>query len=806
MLNDVLLVCLAIGLWLALGYPAARQLGRSVIWPALAAPPLGIAILSILTVILYAWGIGLETAFKINIGLAIPGIVLAFRDGVRSRFNRLHGAFLVILVLAMFLVLLPKWLGPSEFLVFQANFADQFNYLSVAWTASQFDYPTIRNMGFDADTAIGVERIAFLIELRPGAPLMLGGFASILDQPVLIASYAYLGALQLCMLFASVFVLRNVVGLSGGFSIFVALGVTVGFPLQYAFDVNAWSAFASLPLVTLYTGLLIMGLATNGAGETNQMAGDVLGGAGFFWSILVCMAGFWYIYPEVLSLIAAISAPVALQQFFSTRNRAYFLRRLLLVVLAAGCAFALCAFAWPMTVRFFLWQAASLADPAIYDASAAWFQRYLFGYDDVPKTVSELLVLWHRSYSDFLYGGLAILTSVSAGILGLYFLQPDHISFGLRIAWRLGLLTVLGGFLGVWLWSLWCASAEPRGRMDRALFAGVLGGLVMVGALYFAGHLYGTGKALTWLSPTLIIVLIGSILSNRRNLNLVKLVAFTYIGIQICFGGYRSFAAAHSVYGVHYSFPYPLDLTTKAQYHWDYTGLQTALRQCSRVIIDLGSPVSNLNDPRPYHELFVKMALTDKGVHWGSRHPRWNSRNSRDETQMQVGGPDCIVTTELRSGLRPNHVVTWLRRDDRVRMFYRGEVNRLDLVPNVPLELDTEGLAAHESRIVGRAWTNGHAVVRVPNNPKAPIRRLTLAVGPERLLPDIHVAVLINGRRLLDEVVPRSPDGMVWTRTVELPDFGEEAWLIIEVDSDTYIYPNDTRTLGAQLHLLSLER
>ena len=807
MLNDVLVVCLAIGLWLALGYPVARKLGRSVIWPALAAPPLGIAILSILTVILYAWGIRLETAFKIVIGLAIPGIVLAFRDGVRSRFNRLHGALLFTLVLAMFLVLLPKWLGPPEFPVFQANFGDQFNYLSVAWTASQFDYPTIRNMGADADTAIGVDRIAFLIELRPGAPLMLGGLASTLDQSVLIASYAFLGALQLCMFFASVFVLRNVLALSGGFSIFLALGVTVGFSLQYAFDVNAWSAFASFPLVTLYTGLLIMGLATNGADETNQMPGGVLGDAGFFWSILVCMAGFWYIYPEILSLIAAISAPVALHQFFSTRRRAYFFRRLLLVVLAAGGAIALCAFAWPMTVGFFMLQASSLAEAWRYDASAAWFQRYLFGYDDVPKTVSEVVTLWHRSFSDFLYGVLATVTSVLAGILGLYFLQPHHISFGLRIAWRLGLLAVLGGFLGFWLWGLWRASGEPRDRMDRALFVGVLGGLVMIGGFYLAGHSYATGKALTWLSPILIIALIGSILSDKRNPNLIKLVVLTYVGIQICFGGYRSFAAAHSVYGVHYSSPYPLDLTTKSQYRWDYTGLQTALDQCSRATLDLGSrSIIDLNDPRLYHELFVKMALTDRGIRWGSQHPRWRSRGSREEKQRHIGNPDCVVTTELRSGLRPNHTVIWLRRDDRVLRFYRGEVNRLDLVPNVPPELEIEGLAAEESRIVGRAWTNGHAVIRVPNNPKAPIRRLTLAVGPERLPPDIHVAVLINGRRLLDEVVPRSPDGMVWTRTVELLDFSEEAWLIIEVDSDTYVYPNDTRTLGARLHLLSLER
>ena len=47
MLKDVLVVGVAFGLWLALGYPVARRLGSPVVWPALAAPPLGIAILCV---------------------------------------------------------------------------------------------------------------------------------------------------------------------------------------------------------------------------------------------------------------------------------------------------------------------------------------------------------------------------------------------------------------------------------------------------------------------------------------------------------------------------------------------------------------------------------------------------------------------------------------------------------------------------------------------------------------------------------------------------------------------------------------
>ena len=107
------------------------------------------------------------------------------------RLNRSHGAFLLAFLIAMLLVLLPKWLGPPEFAVFQANVADQLNYLSGAWMALHYDYPTILNMDFDTRIATG---FGFSLPTlgRPAAALMLGGFAFTVDQPVLLTSYAYL--------------------------------------------------------------------------------------------------------------------------------------------------------------------------------------------------------------------------------------------------------------------------------------------------------------------------------------------------------------------------------------------------------------------------------------------------------------------------------------------------------------------------------------------------------------------------------------------------------------------------------------
>jgi hypothetical protein len=801
MLNDVLVVCLAIGLWLALGYPVARKLGPSVIWPALAAWPLGLAVFAFLMVVLYASGLRLETAFNICIGLAIPGLVLAGRDALGSSLNRSHGAFLVALVIAMLLVLLPKWLGRPEFSVFQSNIADQFNYLSSAWMELHYDYPTILGMDIETRIATGFGfNMPAWVALRPAATLMLGGFASAVGQPVLVISYAYLAALQLCMLFASLFVLRNVIELSNAYSLFLALSVTVGFFLQYAFDINAWSALAALSLVTLYAGLLTLGLATSGPGEANRVARGLLGEAGFFGSMLVCMAGFWYIYPEILSLVATISAPIVAYQFFMSADRGYVLRRLLLLVLAAGGAIALCTLAWSMTIGFALQQMRFIADPVMPIVTADWWKvthRYLFGFDVDWNTAFDFIVIWHRSALGFLYHVFSIVTSFLAGILGVYFLQPAaDIPPGFRLVWKLGLLAALAGLLGFSLWGLLRASGEPPQRLQRALFVGVLGGLTLMGGLLLVGQSWAAGKGLIWLSPLLMLALIGSLLSDKRIPNLIRAVALIYVGSQVGFGGYRSYAAARDIYGAHYWHPYPLDVGRKLYYRWDYAGLQAALKGCSRVSVDIDDV---------YHEQFVYMALADMGIRWWSRHPLFGSGRSRDDIQKQIDNPDCAVTTQARS-IQPDYAATiWLLRDDRVLRFYRGETDRLILVPNLPRELESEGFAADEAAIVGQVRTNGHAVIRVPNNPKAPVKRLTLAVDPEQPA-GIHVTVLINGRPVLDDVASRGGDRTDWSRTVELPDFGEEAWLNIAIDSDTPGVSGDARPLRARLRLLSLER
>src|SRR5262249_51269860 len=285
------------------------------------------------------------------------------------------------------------------------------------------------------------------------------------------------------------------------------------------------------------------------------------------------------------------------------------------------------------------------------------------------------------------------------------------------------------------------------------------------------------------------------LLLDKRTPAIIYKLAVAYVGIQIGFGGYRSYAAAVGPYGVHYRFPYPLDIGRKMFYRWDYNGFQAALRGCSRVSIDVAD------------EYFVEMAVADTGIRWSSRQPVLGfDRRGSEGIQKQIENPDCTVTTQARS-IQPNHTVIWLRRDDRVWRFYRGETNHFILVPKLPPELEIEGLTTDETRIDGEVWSNEHAVIRVPNNPAAPVKRLTLSIDLDSL--PVAIRVRINGRAALDEIASRGSLGTVdWSRTVELPDVGQDAWLNIEIDIDPHLDSDDdaARKRGVRLRLLSLER
>ena len=186
MLNDILVLSTAIVLWLGLGYPVAKSLGPCVISPPLAAAPLGLAIQAIITNILYVSGVELGTAFAVCLGLALLGIAMAIRDLFAFGLTRSTLTVSFTLLVTILFVLLPRWVAPPSFSVFQGNVGDQFKYLSQAYLALHYDFATLQHWDSNFDVFIMPVAPVWNWLARSSIPFVFGSLSSALQLPVLL--------------------------------------------------------------------------------------------------------------------------------------------------------------------------------------------------------------------------------------------------------------------------------------------------------------------------------------------------------------------------------------------------------------------------------------------------------------------------------------------------------------------------------------------------------------------------------------------------------------------------------------------
>jgi hypothetical protein len=837
---NTLILFLALTIWFGLGYPIARRLG-AVQWSALAAPPVGLAIHCVLTPLIYLRGFTAFLTCAICLGLAVPGVFLGFWD-IRRRSWSHNDTMIGMATLAAFLlVILPKWLGSPDFSVFQGNIGDQFWYLTNAFTTARFDADAIRRM--DAGIlATGLPDVRGALSMRPSAMLMLAEFASFLRRPVLLTSYAYLASFQVCLFFSSAFVVRNVFDSTPLAALLIAVAVATGFFVQYVFDINAWSHLASIAIATLAVGLFTM-----------QIMGDrvTLKPKALFLAFAACLAGLIYIYIETLPMIGVVMASMLAYQALRLRAQEL-LRRLMPMLLAGVAALMTCALSLDLTINYFLEQARWVTDPWYRSLSMDWWkyaQAYLFGYDIDPGM--GLSSLWTGSPFGALSAALSLATSFLAGALGVYFLQPAFqiptgyvvlpillatisciggfwyrtlrfpaaaeqvvdqrllagaltlalllwvpqlpplsgtqlpITFPMRMLWKLLLLTFLVALLLAWTRAL---SRAAKGS-DRIFCAGLAGGFVFISTLVATQRYWAAGEGLIMLSPVLFIALVGTIWFDPAASRHAKIAVGMYLATQLAFGAYRTYAAAANANGVHYAPPYPVDGGHKGFYFWDYDSLRRVFRSCARTSIDIDNQ---------YLESFVKMVATDTGTRWSSARPIWGS----DRMQRQVEEPDCLISTQASDIVAGGPTLVWLRRDRRTLDFYRGTSNRLDAVPVVPWELQAQGIATEESWQFESAWTDGHARLRIPNNPSMPAKELEIVIDPEHP-PDARITVSINDRVMTKDVLGIDQH---WRQTIDLREFADAAWLDIGIDSDSFVPKGDTRTRGVRINRLSLTK
>ena len=117
------------------------------------------------------------------------------------------------------------------------------------------------------------------------------------------------------------------------------------------------------------------------------------------------------------------------------------------------------------------------------------------------------------------------------------------------------------------------------------MFAEVLGVFVLQ-------RYWTAGKAITFFSPYLVIICgLPLLVSPSDRPRWTAVASLVFLITQVGLGIYRPFAAANPT-GIHYNAPYPSiqNALLKTKYRWDVDSLESELKHCSLVEVNLPDP------------------------------------------------------------------------------------------------------------------------------------------------------------------------------------------------------------------------
>ena len=689
------------------------------------------------------------------------------------------------------LCLLPKWLGGAQFAVFQGNHWDQISY--IAYSAAARSHSLAEIQAATPASSFDLVFAHLKLEDRPSVGLAYGALAALFRTLSPVGSYAYMAMLQSLMFFSAAFVFFNVARRRERLCMGLAAALTVGFFMQYVFDINAWSQLAAMPLALLAMAVLVFTLdQKEEAGESHAL-GDTLRYTALATVLLTALL---YDYPEIMLEYGLPFAVAVGLGVVTARFRPAIFGRGVALMAAGGLAIAACVPFWIATIGHAVAQI-SVATTI----SANWwlyFQRYLLGRDIEYATAVHHLGLSLKSA----YILFSIPVDFTLSAIGLYFLLPTaDVALGTRFLWKLGLavlsLALMAASIRTIL-DLWRERAFSRaGR----LFAATLMALILPVAFLLFGKFWGAGKALAMAAPLLFFVLAAPLLGLTERRRWWYGLAWVFVLGHLGFGLYRPLAAARTPNGVHYAFPpYPSiqEYTLKDNYDWTLAPWLGVLATCRHPSLDI--------DNR-FLERYLQIYLSELGLDWTSVRPldSYFGEGIPLGLQPQPARPDCLIATGL-DHVQPWQTVIWLGRTHRVWDFYRGLTPDLELATMLDPGVKTEGLYGLEARPDGLLrWTGETAVIEVATNPHMlQAARLDLALWPERSGGPGHdrLEVEVNGVVLFSGSVG---DG-AWSVSLPLEPVPPAAKLTVRIKSDAALLPGDDRMLGIPLRRLALVR
>jgi hypothetical protein len=602
----VMFVVTGVLLFFGLGLPISYLLPRDIPDPLAAAPIFGLALYGVTTTVLYRYGVNLHFALAVQCFAAMEFIVVS---AFRWPFSLVWTATLVVCSFATaILAILPMSIGGYQFAIFQANFWDQFNYISGASAYARYGYVDFADIGKEGQTY--TLAAAYGLTARPTVEIVLASLWPHFFSTAALAAYPYQVLLQILAGFGILFVARSVFLAGAMESLCLFLAFALGFFVQYIADISAWSSLAAISFWPVLVGLLCIALSR--PLEVKLII-----------AFAVTASGILYFYPESV----AVGLPACMGVFASylliMRPKLPNLASLTLPLSACVVIpLLMCIPMWSATVGF-------LVDQMIVAK-------------DVP-------VEWYRAYGAFYSGDGEVLGPITTayqfvshpidlfmGAAGIYFLHPPSIlGSGARVIWKMleglfALALLVAGILS------FIDLKRKQGTATIFLIA-CLASLIVPVLLAMSGQYWSAGKVVSMSSPFIFFLCASSLFSGNK---VIALPAIIFLMLQLGFGLERIYAASR--HRDRATAPYPGLPEQKRDYNWDVAKWQDNLKGCQKVAFNIENP---------HLERLAETVVSDLRIPWASRLDRFGNYSDGDRVPANARTEDhfdCDLTDNLR--------------------------------------------------------------------------------------------------------------------------------------------------------------
>jgi hypothetical protein len=553
---------------------------------------------------------------------------------------------------AFTLILLPYWLGGSEFSFYQGWIHDQFAYLGTALTFMHETFTDIHRGSKEWLVKSPVGYFATIELFRRPTIMHLFG---ILSRPVMTDMYR-LGYLFLAIMvangiLAATFLMTNIFNCTLMRAAIVASAIFVGFWGQLYIDFNAWSMTGAMPILLLITTYIIVAV-NNIQLQMPLKLVDLLP--------LSCLLGFAvYIYPEnAIFHLPALALTMLLALIFVGQRiliKKEYYRPVARMIFAMILGLALSAFYYKGTIRYFFRTVAKTSENVMtspvygdylqpFFGMANWFRPLLdaaSGYSlKLVATESPRLMIYYILNHIFAGGHLEYIYYMIVdgfyGFFGMYFFTPSSgLPYITQELWRAVLAVGLILFFLLHLNYYRTTTTTSRLRLYY-IFVAIF--TLMLFSFLCINGLYAMARGLYYLAPYSMILFFVPFLLSKKVYTLKNSLFILALCSQLGFGLARIAGAAEHHNPI-YSLPYTMArphyfLDGKTSYDWDFSRFDLAINNCQRIYINL---------PNAWQEYGVTLYLYSKGKEFVKKFPIkatfWDSHPIAHQTLN--GKEDC---------------------------------------------------------------------------------------------------------------------------------------------------------------------